>query len=320
MALLLAMQVAACDVAVPGDDVAEPPAAPAPAEPAAEPAADPQPGDPAPPAADQPSEGTPGDGAGEAPGGQPPAATPAPSEAPSASDGPAAGEEICEPFGSATMGRYWINNNLWGQDSGSGTQCVWTGETTGDSISWGTRWQWSDAPSSVKSFASSVLGWHWGTMIADTGLPVRLSDGASIPSTWEYDVTLEGDGNTMNVAYDLWAHTIPDPTWEHNPTDEIMIWTYRAGGAGPVGTLQDTVTIGGATWELHRGNIGWEVFSFVRTENTTSVDLDLADFLDELVARGWMDEAKYLTSVQAGAEIFTGRGRLDTTAYSTTIG
>ena len=100
----------------------------------------------------------------------------------------------------------------------------------------------------------------------------------------------------------------------------IMVWLYRSGGAGPVGTKQATATIGGTTWDLYQGNIGWNVFSFVRTSNTTSATLNLTDFTDNLIGRGLMQNTKYLSSVESGTEIFTGQGRLDTSAYTVTVG
>ena len=39
-----------------------------------------------------------------------------------------------------------------------------------------------------------------------------------------------------------------------------------------------------------------------------------------VAGRGWSQRTKYLSSVQAGPEIFTGEGTLDTSAYSVTIG
>ncbi|HCT75695.1 MAG TPA: glycosyl hydrolase, partial [Micromonosporaceae bacterium] len=68
-------------------------------------------------------------------------------------------------------------------------------------------------------------------------------------------------------------------------------------------------------WDLYRGNIGWNVYSFVRTSNTTSATMNLRDFLNHLVSRGWMSNTKYLTSVQSGTEIFTGTGQVDTNSY-----
>jgi hypothetical protein len=53
----------------------------------------------------------------------------------------------------------------------------------------------------------------------------------------------------------------------------------------------------------------------VRTSNTTSVNFDLRDFTSNLVNRGWLSSSKYLTSVQAGTEVFTGKGQLNTNSY-----
>ena len=231
------------------------------------------------------------------------------------------GAANCADYAALVRGKHWVNNNVWGKADGTGSQCVWENGLSGDSLSWGTEWTWAGDNTKVKSYASAVLGWHWGWKVpsATTGLPVRLSAGKAVTTTWNFRVT-QTTSNVMNVAYDLWLHDMAAPDWQNNPTDEVMVWLYKSGGAGPVGTKQATVTIGGATYDLYKGNIGWEVYSFVRTSNTSAATLDLTDFTDDLVARGWLAKSKYLSSVQAGTEIFTGSGRLDTTAYSVKIG
>ncbi len=228
---------------------------------------------------------------------------------------PAQAANTCEAFGSITLGKYWVNNNLWGQDSGSGSQCAWDTKS-GASIGWGTSWTWSGQSNSVKSYTSSVLGWHWGWKTSGHELPVRLNAGRDLYTDVSYQVSGSG---TMNVAYDLWLHDISNPGSSDNPTDEVMIWTYRSGGAGPLGTLQGTVTIAGTSWDLYRGNIGWNVFSFVRQSNTTSATLHAQDFLNNLISRGWMSNTKYLSSIQHGTEVFTGSGQLDVTNYTADI-
>ena len=227
-------------------------------------------------------------------------------------------DKKCADSDTITQGKYWINNNQWGKKDGSGTQCVWSTSTNGDTIGWSTEWDWKGKSNSVKSYASSVLGWHWGTKIGNTGLPVQVSANRRLDSTWKFAVHQDGV-NTLNVSYDLWLHKINNPSWEDKPTDEIMVWLYRSNGAGPLGTKQTTVTIGGTQWDLYRGNIGWDVYSFVRVDNTTDSSLNLNDFLTDLVQRQWLDSSKYLNSVEAGTEVFTGKGSLETTAYNTTV-
>jgi Glycosyl hydrolase family 12 len=228
---------------------------------------------------------------------------------------PAQATTTCTPFGTITLGKYYLNNNLWGQSSGSGSQCI-SDTRSGSSIGWNTTWNWSNQPSQVKSFDSSVLGWHWGWKTSGTELPVRLNAGRDIFTDVRYRVSASG---TFNVAYDLWLHDIPNPDWPNNPTDEIMIWTYRAGGAGPLGTFQGTVSIAGTSWDLYRGNIGWNVFSFIRRSNTTAATLHLQDFLRNLINRGWVPSTKYLSSIEHGTEVFVGSGRIDVDSYTADI-
>ena len=78
--------------------------------------------------------------------------------------------------------------------------------------------------------------------------------------------------------------------------------------------------IAGAYWDLYVGNIGRNVYSFVRVGNTTSVDVNLDDFPQALVRRSPVSKTDYLSSVEAGTEVFTGKAQLDTTAYSTNVG
>jgi hypothetical protein len=105
-----------------------------------------------------------------------------------------------------------------------------------------------------------------------------------------------------------------------NPSDEIMIWVNSAGGAGPIGGVIATVNLEGGTWDLHRGNIGWEVWSFVRTSNSGSGSLNIKSFTDYLRNTWGLSASKYLTSVQFGSEIFHGVGNVNVTNYTTTVG
>jgi hypothetical protein len=222
-------------------------------------------------------------------------------------------------YASIFQNKYWINNNLWAISGATGWQGIWDTCTSGNTIGWGTDWSWSGgANNEVKSYASAVLGWHWGWKINGTGLPVQISANKNVTCGWTYRVT---PGQTIDVSYDLFAHNSTSPGYADQPTDEIMIWLYRAGGAGPIGGVDSTTSIGGASWEVHKGSTGvWNVYSYVRTTNATSgATLNLMDFLKDVVSKGWMSSSKYLTSIQAGTEVFVGTGRLDTDSYYCTI-
>jgi Glycosyl hydrolase family 12/Cellulose binding domain len=225
--------------------------------------------------------------------------------------------QICNTSGSIPMGKYWLNSNLWGASSGSGTQCISDVSNNGSSIAWNTNWSWTGTPNSVKSYDSSVLGWHWGWMNSNTGLPIQLSSNTAVQTSWTFNLNQTTPGG-QDVSYDTWLS--PNANLGNaSPSDEVMVWLYHTGGVGPVGTKQATVTIDGTSWDLYEGNIGWEVYSFVRTTNTTSESLNLMDFYQYLISRG-LSSSKYLLSVESGTEVFTGAGSLDTTSYYTNVG
>lgn len=181
-------------------------------------------------------------------------------------------------------------------------------------MGWGTDWSWQGGGGGVKSFVSLVYGWQWGTRIENTGLPVQIAGTNSIRCGWDFTINHTG---TLNVSFDLFLHAVADPDFETDPTDEIMIWPYRAEGAGPIGSRQASVTIAGASWDLYRGpHPVWpNVFSFVRTENATSTLFDVMDFVRDLVGRGWVPDSKYISTIQTGSEVFNGNGSLQTHGF-----
>ncbi|MEV5595492.1 endo-1,4-beta-glucanase [Streptomyces sp. NPDC052496] len=233
--------------------------------------------------------------------------------------GSAQAADGCAPNAATPMGKYWLNNNTWGANTGSGWSCTWATHQSGNTIGWGTHYDWTGAPESVKSYASSVLGWHWGWKSDATGLPVRVSAKKPIRAKWSYQVKPARPG-AYNVAYDLWLHDRPDTDWQSRPKHEVMVWLAKGGDAAPLGTRQQRVKIAGAYWDLYVGRTGWNVYSFVRVGNTTTSDLQLDAFLQALVRRGLVAPTDYVSGVEAGTEAFTGKAQLDTTAYSVDVG
>ncbi|WP_405730651.1 endo-1,4-beta-glucanase [Streptomyces sp. NBC_00028] len=230
----------------------------------------------------------------------------------------------CTAFDTITLGKYYVNNNLWNEGKYTGTQCVWSNSQSGSTISWGTDYSLANSATGrdydVKSYASTVLGWHWGwkTDKAATQLPIRVGDRKPVRTSWEF--TVSAAPGTMNVAYDLWLHNKNTADWQDQPTDEIMIWLNRQGGAGPLGTKYGSVSLGGAMWDIYQGDIGWKVYSFVRQTNTTKASLNLDDFTQALVRRKLLSNDKYVSGIESGTEVFKGAGRLDTKSYSVNIG
>ncbi|KAH8878990.1 concanavalin A-like lectin/glucanase [Thozetella sp. PMI_491] len=230
------------------------------------------------------------------------AATPTPSLVERAST-------TCDQWGSFTTGSYILYNNLWGKDSGTGSECTTLNSLSGNTLSWSTSWSWSGGSSSVKSYPNAVLQFS----------ARQLSAISSIPTTWKWSYT--GTSVVADVAYDLFTSNSCGST---TAAYEIMIWLDALGGAGPISSTGSTIatpTIDGVSWKLYKGpNGSMTVFSFVASTAQTSFSGNLHDFLAYLTSNQGLPSSQCLYSLGAGTEPFTGSNAVFTTsAYSVSI-
>jgi xyloglucan-specific endo-beta-1,4-glucanase len=204
-------------------------------------------------------------------------------------------QQLCDQYGYHASNGYYLNNNMWGKDSGSGSQCTVVDAISGNSVSWHVQWQWSGGENNVKAYP------YAGRQIQ----PRLINSIGSIPSamSWSYSTT----NVRANVAYDLF--TASDPNHSTSSGDyELMIWLGRLGGVSPIGQRTTTVNVGGRSWELWDGyNGAMRVYSFVASSSVNSFSGDLKDFFRYLVnSQGFPDRNQYLITLQAGTEAFTG--------------
>lgn len=146
---------------------------------------------------------------------------------------------------------YTLYNDVWG--GGAGSQSIWA-----DSYSnWGV---WADHPDTAGVKAYPNISHHIGR---------RLSALSSVTSS--FSVTAPSAG-AYATAYDVWS---ADNAYE------IMLRMNRVGGVGPLGSYQTSVAAGGHSWSVYRGSNGSnQVFSFVRSGNTSSGSVDVKAVLD----------------------------------------
>ncbi|MFI6624707.1 endo-1,4-beta-glucanase [Streptomyces sp. NPDC050528] len=237
----------------------------------------------------------------------------------------------CTAFNTVKASPYYLNNNVWGASGATGKQCTWLNSYRGGKANWETSFDWSGGnPTGVKAYGSIVLGWHWGWKDTTTKLPVQLNSRRKITSNWTFNIT-QNTPSVMNVSYDVWFHQKSNPNWADQPHDEMMIWLNHQGGAGPLGTKRERVTLGGTAWDLYAGKIvnkdqagrvtsSWNVYSYVRVANTNSATTDITAMANALVQRRLLANNAYLTSVEAGTEVFRGRGKLSSSSYSVNVG
>ena len=249
----------------------------------------------------------------------------------------------CNDGASIQLGKYRVLNNLWGKNHAgvTGSQCTWSTCSSDSGISWGTEYSWSGGPvGQVTSYSAAILGWHFSTIPADSWFPVLLTDHRPIDCSWSFDVKTTA-ASTQNVAYDIWLSPEASPTGTTKPTDEVMIWLYRAGPASPIGgNAVDTLSLPSGNFALSEGRNGpsddtfeagvngWNVHSFVRTGNQPCSDLNITDFLDFLIEKHGLTTSvdvngqalpKSVIGIEAGTEIFSGGGTLTTNHFSCTL-
>ncbi|WP_046213199.1 GH12 family glycosyl hydrolase domain-containing protein [Paenibacillus wulumuqiensis] len=227
-----------------------------------------------------------------------------------------------EPYAKTNFAnnKYYLFNNVWGQDSVKGW---WQSTYLNHDRDLGWVWNWPSNTSTVKGYPSLVSGWHWTEgYTPGSGFPTRLYENKNINTNVSYSIQANG---TYNAAYDVWIHDTGRATWNSTPTDEIMIWLNNT-HAGPIGDYVETVYLNGSSWNLYKGWLnagegkGWNVFSYVRTSNTSSASLNIKNFTDHLVyTKYWMANTKYVSSVEFGTEIFGGEGQINISNWNVNV-
>jgi len=224
--------------------------------------------------------------------------------------------EACGANATVTVGSYYLNNLV---TATGGTQCVTEQWVTGATLGWSATWTWSGTSATARAFPSCVLGWNYGFVVDDTGLPIQLSEGRSVITSWTFDVTAATTG-TYNAAYVLYLHSTASPGATDSPSEEVQVWIDDTSTATPSGSLVQEVTIADVTWNLYSSSGDWSTFTFFKTQSATVTDdLDLKGFTDMLVSLSLVEDSRYLSSVQAGVQVYSGSGELDSTFYEVYI-
>ncbi|RAJ46887.1 endoglucanase [Kitasatospora sp. SolWspMP-SS2h] len=233
---------------------------------------------------------------------------------PVAAAGPAgANTTICDTFGSTPVsnGAYIVQNNEWGD---SIQQCIDVSDngfrvTTGNH-NVGT----GGAPA---AYPSIYAGCHYGNCSTGNGLPQQVSSFTNPQSS----VAFSTAAGSWDAAYDIWFDSHPNPTGQ-NDGEELMIWANHQGPPAPFGSKVGTVSLEGATWDVWEGRQGgspaWNTVSYVRQSGTNAITVNIKDFTDDSIRRGYLQPSWYMTSVQFGFEPWQGGPGLAVNSFSYT--
>ncbi|WP_112245527.1 GH12 family glycosyl hydrolase domain-containing protein [Kribbella monticola] len=224
--------------------------------------------------------------------------------------GPAqADTQICEQFGSTTIGgKYVVQNNRWGS---SAQQCI---NVTGSGFQITSQQGSAPTNGAPLSYPSIYVGCHYTNCSPGTNLPRQLSQIGSANSSISYSYV----GGTYDASYDIWLDPTPKTTGVNQM--EIMIWLNRQGSISPVGSPVGTTSVAGSTWEVWQGwNGGNDVVSYVAPSAISSMSFNVMDFVRDVDARTQVTTSWYLTSIQAGFEPWNGGAGLAVTSFSADV-
>ncbi|KAI0671216.1 concanavalin A-like lectin/glucanase domain-containing protein [Trametes maxima] len=217
----------------------------------------------------------------------------------------AVGQKTLQGNDCTAAGAYTLCQNLWGANTGVGSQSTALLSTNGNSVSWSTTYQWSQSPDNVKSYPN---------VYHNTAKGMQLQDIATAPTNWQWYYQSASPDLRADVSYDIWFG-IPqagDPASAAS-SYEIMIWLSQRGGVGGIGNVvAQNLQIGGHTWTLKHGpNTNWDVFSFITAEgDITNFNADLNDFFQYLINAQGVAKTQFIQAIQVGTEPFTGSADL----------
>jgi hypothetical protein len=226
---------------------------------------------------------------------------------------PAGSTTNCEQFGAVPIrgGEYIVQNNEWNASSPQCTAVTGAGFLV-------TRADFALPPDGPPATYPAIFkGCHWGNCTSGSGLPVQVATLPPVTSTWS--VTVPGAA-AFDVAYDLWFNKAPATGGQPNGA-ELMIWLNHGGGVRPAGAQVATISLGGATWDVWTGPMeSWKYIAYVREEPTDSAKLDLRAFIQDSVARGYVDRSFYLIAIEAGFEVWKGGQGFATNSFDAVVG
>jgi hypothetical protein len=192
--------------------------------------------------------------------------------------------QSCGQWATWNEGGYNLYNNIWGD--GAGPQCIWA-------CSHGNFGVWANHPATggVKAYPNSEY----------PTIATRISAMASLTST--FDATVPASG-AFATTYDIWS----------GRRTEIMLWMNKLGAHEPWARAYDAsglpipevanVSVGGHTWNVYwnGGPRGFNVFSMVRTTNTSAGTVDIKACLTYLKDNLGLGDVT-IDKVQLGFEI-----------------
>ncbi len=221
---------------------------------------------------------------------------------------------LCQPYqhmaATGTLrSRYVIRNDDYGRRG----ECI-TGRRSGPGFTV-TESGARVAHVEPVAFPNVFVGCSWGVCSPRSGLPRRVGRVRSLVTSWSVRERARG---VWAVSYDIWFDRARHTSGQAKGA-EIMIWLSSRGfGANrwPVVQVQNA-RYHLAHWVTGHHGQRWTYIQFNRIRSTARVrNLSVKQFIGVAERHGLINPDWWLTSVEAGFEIWRGGVGLRTTSFS----
>ncbi len=132
----------------------------------------------------------------------------------------------------------------------------------------------------------------------------RLSSWKSITS--QFSDVPPGWGSNYGIwefEYDIWLNGLADSS-----STEVMIWTYN-NGQTPAGSPSGSFADAGHTYDVYHSSPPYQYVAFVDRSNSLSGHVNLFDFFNYVISRGWMPRSSTLYQICDGVELVSTNSR-----------
>ena len=194
-----------------------------------------------------------------------------------------------------TEGRYYVTNDTWNVGRYLGlTQKLYVCNYN----SWYALATMNNATGdfAVKTAPNVQETWY--------PVPTKLSRWESITS--QFSDLPPGTGSNYGIwefMYDIWLNGLADSS-----STEVMIWTYN-NGQTPGGSLSGSFTDAGQTYAVYHSSPPYQYIAFVDRSNHLSGRVNLLDFFNYVISRGWMPRSSTLYQICHGVELVSTNSR-----------
>jgi hypothetical protein len=194
-----------------------------------------------------------------------------------------------------TEGNYYVTNDTWNADHYIGlSQKLYVCNYN----SWYAIVTMNNATGdfAVKTSPNVQETWH--------PTPTRLSSWKSITS--QFSDIPPGPGSNYGIwefEYDIWLNGVADSS-----STEVMIWTYNDGQT-PAGSPSGSFTDAGHTYDVYHHSPPYQYIAFVDRSNNLSGRLNLLNFFNYVISRGWMPKSSTLYQICNGVELVSTNSR-----------